>query len=210
MSDAKCRARPPGQEKATVSRGPDTLRAFSTGARPREVGSTASRLRSPTAPGSLTGWARRPGSPTARRSHGPAHRAAGSGPKPSPRPSPPKAQEGCQESPLPVKPQTRAGARVCWLLKHFLEQLGLCFIAKITLTAPKEKEQRHPHTSQRRFRRRWPVRTRLGGRGRVLTNGPAEVLHQHFRLLDLRGVYFTPHHRAEGDLTPQLLSNSQS
>ena len=72
MSDAKCRARPPGQEKATVSRGPDTLRAFSTGARPREVGSTASRLRSPTAPGSLTGWARRPGSPTARRSHGPA------------------------------------------------------------------------------------------------------------------------------------------
>lgn len=43
----------------------------------------------------------------------------------------------------------------------------------------------------------------------VLTNGPAEVLHQHLRLLDLRGVNFTPHHGAEGDLTAQFLSNSQ-
>lgn len=44
----------------------------------------------------------------------------------------------------------------------------------------------------------------------ILTDGPAEVLHQHLRLLDLRGVNFTPHHWAEGDLTAQFLSDSQS
>lgn len=44
----------------------------------------------------------------------------------------------------------------------------------------------------------------------ILTNGPAEVLHQHLCLLDLCRINFTPHHGAERHLTTQLLSNSQS
>lgn len=44
----------------------------------------------------------------------------------------------------------------------------------------------------------------------ILTNGPAEVLHQHLCLLDLCRINFTPHHGAERHLATQLLSNSQS
>lgn len=42
-----------------------------------------------------------------------------------------------------------------------------------------------------------------------LTDGPAEVLHQDLSFLDLGGVNFTAHHRAERHLVSQLLGHSQ-
>ena len=158
MSDAKCRARPPGQEKATVSRGPDTLRAFSTGApgparsAPPPQGSTAH------SPGSLTGRARRPGAPTARRTE---PRAQGQSLRRGRHLR--KHRKAAKRIHCQMKPQTRAGAHACWLLKHVLEKLGLCFIGKDDTNGAK-RERAAPAASPTGASQEEQLRTSLGAR----------------------------------------------
>ena len=63
-----------------------------------------------------------------------------------------------------MKPQTMAGAHACWLLKHVLEKLGLCFIGKDDTNGAK-RERAAPAASPTGASQEEQLRTSLGARG---------------------------------------------